>query len=61
MSSGVQISLPLPYYLDNSSSVFDYIISKILAPATLALAISGINALFCPTPMAANKTEKMAI
>lgn len=35
--------------------------SKILAPATLALAMSGMKALFCPTPMAANITENMAI
>jgi len=35
--------------------------SKILAPATLALAISGIKELFWPTPIAAKITEKIAI
>lgn len=35
--------------------------SKILAPATLAFAMSGMKVLFCPTPMAAKITEKMAI
>lgn len=31
------------------------------APASLALAISGMNWLFCPTPIAAKITEKTAV
>lgn len=31
------------------------------APATLALAISGMNWLFCPTPMAAKITDMTAV
>ena len=50
-----------PFYRLNSSSSFDYKISKIPAPATFDLAISGINWVFCPTPIAAKITEKTAV
>lgn len=59
--SGVHIYAPLPFSFDSSLSVLDSIMSKMLAPATLALAMSGINALFWPTPIAAKITENIAM
>jgi hypothetical protein len=44
--SGEQFYNPRPFYFERSYYVFDYKISKMLAPATFALAISGINELF---------------
>lgn len=59
--SGVQFYLPRPFYLERSYYVFDSNMSKMLAPATFALAISGINELFWPTPIAAKITENIAM
>lgn len=52
---------PPPFNYIITLSSFDSRISKILTPAILALAISGINALFCPTPIAAKIIENIAI